>query len=142
MSEQKDGSVLVMILPIALVLLFVVYWSVTRDIGEPAKPEARPVELSEMLRAYSANEVAADSSYKGTRVQFRGRVTGIGQSGSDAYLMLEPLVGGYRVEAQALFDHNREAVAAASQGSVLTVKCTVSSLFVNLILRDCEQVGF
>jgi len=115
--------------------------------AEPAKPKldnrapAFDVKASELMKAYSDNEVAADNRYKGRRFRVIGKIAGISKDFMDeVYLTLR--AGQYSevfVYPQPAFG---QVLAAAKKGEMVGWVCTGDGMTMGSpVLRDCVPAG-
>ena len=95
------------------------------------------LSADQLYRDYSANEVAADSKYKGRVVVVSGTVQSIGKDITDeAYIVVGG--GGFLDGVQCMFTKGEQgAVARLSKGQRVTVKGEVSGKMGNVLLRRC-----
>lgn len=91
------------------------------DAAEAAAAPAIKVTARDLFKAYEANEIAADSQYKGKRIEITGEIESIASDMFD-----EPLVqlsaGDFQnVGAQGL---SKEVAGGLSKGQSITLVCT------------------
>ena len=103
-----------------------------------ATPPAREVTVAELIKAYGANEVAAQQEYGARSVALTGEVRGVVLDFSDDPAVL--FESGQTRPVQALFDKKRGAATAAlKKGQEATVVCNKVSEIMGLpILEDCS----
>lgn len=106
--------------------------------SEQVVTPAQKVTAETLMRDYQANEVAADSKYKGQIVEVSGIVDTIGKD-----ILDNPYVSFKTNEViftiQCMFDKSQaEQLAGLSKGQKLTVQGKVSGKLGNIILRECK----
>ena len=97
------------------------------------------VKISNMLSAYTNNEVGADSKYKGKRVQVSGLVDSIKK---DFLGNLYVTVGTGKTfeipQIQAFFDDSMtKKLGSLKKGQKITVQCRIDGLMMNVIAKNC-----
>lgn len=108
----------------------------TRQI-KSAPPESS-VTAPQLYAEYEANEVAADTRYKGKIVVVNGVVEDIGKDLlDDAYVLLAS--GNMMFGVQCFFDKSEEhSFGNLSRGQQVSVKGRVDGKLGNVFLRDCS----
>lgn len=113
-----------------------------REEQERAKREQaeHTVASSTLVRAYIANEVAADEKYKSKTLFIKGRVTKIGKDILDNPFVV--LASGDVIrEVQCLFSSEHKAeLANLSVGREVTIKGKCNGLMMNVQIGDCELI--
>lgn len=99
-----------------------------------------PVAIKEILSAYEANEVAADTRYKGKLIEVTGRVGEIKKNiVDDLYVTLGTGNHYESKEIQAFFeDDMNDKLASLKKGDQLTVICRVDGLMWNVHVSECK----
>lgn len=106
--------------------------------------ESKPVEIpkvtaKQLYTDYEANEVAADSKYKGKFFDISGTVKEIGKDILDKpYVTFEAGTQYSILSVQAMFDKSQqERLAQLTKGQQLTVRCEVGGKTLNISAEDC-----
>lgn len=98
------------------------------------------ISARQLHQAYEANEVAADTKYKGKILQISGTVEDIGKDITDTiYVTLS--VGGEYTSVQCYFaDSHTNDAANLSKGDRVTLKGKCDGLMMNVHIRGCSLV--
>ena len=101
---------------------------------------ALKVSARQLGADYKANQVAADSKYKGKTVEITGTITSIGKDILDTpYVSLNG--GDFVTSVQCMFDKsNQAALATLAKDTQITLKGTVRSYLLNVIVENCSIV--
>lgn len=110
---------------------------------DAAKQAARWVEISTLLSEYRDNEVRADSSFKGTRIQTSGYVDDEKKDLGDS--MYATLGTGERFaipQVQCfLADSEAKKAATLNKSARVTVRGRVEVVTLNVTMRRCKPVS-
>jgi PBP1b-binding outer membrane lipoprotein LpoB len=114
---------------------------------KPAKPE--PPKVDAMLTAaklhkeYNANEVRADSKYKGKRLAVAGRVESIDKDFmGDIVLKLKAGNGFLDTVSADLLDAEKSKAMDLSKGDKVFLLCTGGTMVMNMpTLRKCSMIS-
>jgi len=102
-------------------------------------PNPINVNIDEMSATYRANEIAADSSYKGKLVRISGTIEEIAKDmlGSPYVILKTQTPGGLRI--QCVFAKGLEsALISLRPGHSVTISGIVSGKMINIILNNCQ----
>lgn len=121
-----------------LVFSFTVACADARDSAAAAESVVASINIDAdaLYRAYDANEVAADRSYKGQKLRISGVIKRIGKDILDTpYLIF----GDGLAVVQAMFARQNEAeLAGLSIGQKVAVECTCDGkIITSVIVRKC-----
>lgn len=142
---QKNSPLTVVIMILALVFLIACIWLVfggrSNNNSSQSKVDILVVNASDVLAEYEANEVAADSKYKGKVLEFSGAVEDIGKDILDTtYITISDGKEFSTSHIQCFFKDGDEIVTVASlkKGQSVTVRgiCTGFSVL-SLTLDNC-----
>ena len=91
------------------------------------------ITATDLAAEFEANEVRAESKYKGEKYRVSGKITGIGKEIlGKPYLIIDNKV-------QAVFEKGAEAaIARYDKGMQVTGNCEVGGKLVYVHLRDCS----
>jgi tRNA_anti-like len=110
----------------------------TQTALDPQAATTVTVTANELTAAYESNEIAADATFKGERVNISGRVNNVGTDilGSPYVLLADE---SHIFGVQALFPRDKkDSLMYLSKGHNITVRCRVDGKFMNVIAKDCE----
>ncbi|MCL2831441.1 MAG: hypothetical protein FWD77_12015 [Betaproteobacteria bacterium] len=98
------------------------------------------VSAVDLLKAYDANEVAADSKFKGKIVEITGKVESIGKDiTDDQYISID--AGDPIRSVQCYFQESASSeLAQVSKGQRITIRGKVDGLAMNVILKGSKIV--
>ncbi|HZH44276.1 MAG TPA: hypothetical protein VEY50_09365 [Lysobacter sp.] len=106
-------------------------------VEQAAPADAIKVTAAELFASYEANEVAADSQYKGKTLEITGKVAGIDSGMGD-----EPVV---QLESSNMFQHvqarglSKDVAASLAKGSKITLVCEgAGEVIGSPMLDDCR----
>lgn len=126
----------------ALALFCILLWGSTDTERGTKEVKAQATEFTlsadQLASAYEANEVAADTKYKGHVVVVTGKVNDIGKDIVDtAYVTIGG--SGFLDGVQCMFATGEQSrVAALSKGQFITVKGKVDGKMGNVLMRNCS----
>ncbi len=130
--------------PIKILLslfIFFVFFLLAVGSGGEKKPAIPDIKISstQLYDAYTANEVAADNSYKGKVIAVTGTVDGVGKDiMDDTYITLvgDGVIGS--VQCFISKDFISKA-ATVSKGTTITITGTCDGKMMNVLLKDCTM---
>lgn len=106
------------------------------------KEEAIAVTATDLMRAYEANEVAADAQYKGKLLRISGTIDNIGKDILDTPYV--SLTGGSKAMIfgiQCMFDKSDQAqLAGLVQDARITLQGRGKGKLGNVLVEDCSIV--
>lgn len=112
--------------------------------GTPASDApATPVSAAELLESYKANEVKADTLYKGKRLQLTGVVGDIKKDFTDSIYVTIGTGKAFEVNtAHCSFgDQYLKEASELSKGTTVTVDCSCAGLVaLSVVMKDCRFV--
>ncbi|MFI5300013.1 MAG: hypothetical protein ACHREM_18140, partial [Polyangiales bacterium] len=106
----------------------------------PSKTPDVTVDVADLLKAYTANEVRADGKFKGKRLRVSGLVGEIKKDITEKIFVTLGTGAELEVpEAQCFFgDEHTDEAAGLSRGDHVTFDCDDVGLTINVILQDCS----
>jgi len=104
--------------------------------------EVVKVTAPQLAKAYKDNGVSADLTYKGKLLEISGTVKSIGRDIlDDAYVTLSGDSNSF-TDIQCMFSsENESALVSLKEGSKITVRGEVSSMLLNVLVKDCTVVA-
>lgn len=107
----------------------------------PPEPMIK-VTASQLAREYNANGVSADAKYKDKRIEISGTIKSISRDIlDDAYVSLAGDSSSFS-DVQCMFTKADEGVLVnLSEGNQIVVQGEVSSMLLNVIVRDCKVIS-
>jgi hypothetical protein len=112
----------------------------TAQAPEPAPPPEETITISaaDIYTQYKANEVLADSKYKGKKLAVRGVVAEIGKDFTDdPYVRLSAGEDFDWVQASFSKDNNGE-LAKLQKGQTITITCHGKGMVISSPILDCK----
>lgn len=142
-AAQKRTSPITWIIAVIFLLLIASYLSRATDPMNAGIPNTegpgRPTTDEQLLHAYAVNQIAADSTYKGTVILLTGRVK---QIATDIVDNPYVLIGDEDrpVSIQAVFSvREKGRLAALHREDRVTARCRVAGkILFSIVLNDCE----
>lgn len=104
-----------------------------------ARQPSTTVTIGELVKAYEANEVAADNKYKGRWLLVAGKVDSVKKDIlDDAFVTIGSGKQFEVVQGQCYFDDSeKQALADLERGQTIGVVCKGDGLLMNVQLREC-----
>jgi len=116
----------------------------TQKVSQPAAPKTEEpgmkITATKLYSDYKANEIAADTSYKGKTLEITGAVNEIKKDITNT--MYVTLKGDqYFGDVQCYFnDKYTSQLANLKKGQQLTVKGKCDGLMMNVLIKNCEII--
>ncbi|MDD2753011.1 MAG: hypothetical protein PHT44_00095 [Candidatus Portnoybacteria bacterium] len=111
---------------------------------QPAQSQQEAIKISavKLSEEYKANEVAADSKYKGKMLEISGIVDSIGKDIlSVPYIALKSYEYAVIDKVQCMFSKNDESkLIDVAQGQQITLRGEVSGKMGNVLVNGCQIV--
>lgn len=106
------------------------------------EPEVIKVASTAMVKEYIANEVSADTKYKGKLVEVSGTIKDIGKDIVDTpYIIIESNPSDYFTQIQCMFSKSDvETVGSLQKNTAVVVQGEVSGKLGNVLVRECKIV--
>lgn len=116
--------------------------SPTKQVETAKAPEVIKVTSSAMVKEYIANEVSADTKYKGKLVEISGTIKDIGKDIVDTpYIIIESNPSDYFTQIQCMFSKSDiETVGSLQKNTAVVAQGEVSGKLGNIIVRECKII--
>lgn len=106
------------------------------------EPESIKITSSAMVKEYIANEVSADTKYKGKLVEISGTIKDIGKDIVDTpYIIIESNPSDYFTQIQCMFSKSDvETVGSLQKNTAVVAQGEVSGKLGNVLIRECKII--
>ncbi len=116
----------------------------TSSVQTETKKELESIKItsSAMVKEYIANEVSADTKYKGKLVEISGTIKDIGKDIVDTpYIIIESNPSDYFTQIQCMFSKSDiETVGSLQKNTAVVAQGEVSGKLGNILIRECKII--
>lgn len=116
----------------------------TSSVQTETKKESESIKVtsSAMVKEYIANEVSADTKYKGKLVEISGTIKDIGKDIVDTpYIIIESNPSDYFTQIQCMFSKSDiETVGSLQKNTAVVAQGEVSGKLGNILIRECKII--